>query len=175
MSGKPHERLEAWKAALQSKCSPVALVLSRQPVPTLDRSQFASAAGLHQGAYILVEAEGGAPRCILIGTGSELQHCVKARELSQAEGVPTRVVSMPCWELFEMQSAEVRQQVLPSGVCRVAVEAGCSMGWHRWVGENGATVCVDGYGASAPWQTNMEKFGFTADNVARVAREALGR
>ncbi len=173
--GDANEVLEAWKAALQSKCSPVALVLSRQPVPTLDRSQFASAAGLHQGAYILVEAEGGAPRCILIGTGSELQHCVKARELLQAEGVPTRVVSMPCWELFEMQSAEVRQQVLPSGVCRVAVEAGCSMGWHRWVGENGATVCVDGYGASAPWQTNMEKFGFTADNVARVAREALGR
>jgi transketolase len=172
--GDANEVLESWKVALQSTKSPVALVLSRQGVPTLDRTVFASAEGVHQGAYILAEAEGGAPRCILIGTGSELQHCVKARELLQAEGVPTRVVSMPCWELFEQQSREYRQQVLPSSVAaKVAVEAGCSFGWERWVGERGATVCVDRYGSSAPWETNMEKYGFTAANVVSVARSVL--
>ena len=173
--GDANEVLESWKVALQSKRSPVALVLSRQPVPTFDRSVFAASEGVQRGAYVLLEAEGGSPRCILIGTGSELQHCVQARDLLQAEGVPTRVVSMPCWELFEQQTSDYRQQVLPSAARRVAVEAGCSFGWHRWVGESGATVCVDTFGASAPWQTNMEKFGFTAENVAKVAREALGR
>ncbi|MBT9584401.1 transketolase [bacterium] len=172
--GDANEVLESWKVALQSTKSPVALVLSRQGVPTFDRGLFASAEGVHKGAYILAEADGGAPRCILIGTGTELQHCVKARELLQAEGVPTRVVSMPCWELFEQQSKEYRQQVLPKGVAaKVAVEAGCSFGWERWIGENGATVCVDKFGASAPWETNMQKYGFTAENVVAVAKSVL--
>lgn len=171
-----NEVLEAWKVALQSEKSPVALVLSRQGVPTLDRSLYASAEGVRKGAYVLAEAEGGAPRCLLIGTGSEVQHCLKARELLQSEGVPTRVVSMPCWELFEQQPPEYRQAVLPSGVsARVAVEAGCSFGWERWIGERGATVCVDRYGASAPWETNMQKYGFTAENVVAVAKSVLGK
>jgi len=174
--GDANEVLECWKVALKSQCTPVALVLSRQGVPTLDRTQFAGAEGCHKGAYILAEAEAGPPQVILIGTGSEVQHCVKARELLQAQGIATRVVSMPCWELFEQQSQEYRQQVLPPAVsARVAVEAGCSFGWERWVGDRGATVCVDRFGVSAPWETNMEKFGFTAENVAAVAKSALGK
>lgn len=171
-----NEVSQAWRMALQSSCAPSALVLSRQPVPTLDRTQLGEAEGVARGAYILAEAEGGPARCLLIGSGSEVQHCLGAREILQAEGIPTRVVSMPCWELFEEQSEDYREQVIPSGVsARVAVEAGCSMGWHRWVGERGGLVTVDRYGASAPWQTNMEKYGFTAENVAAVARPLVKR
>jgi len=174
--GDANEVLESWKVALQSRCAPVALVLSRQAMPTVDRSKLGAAEGVARGAYILAEAEGGAPRCILIGTGSEVQHCLTARDVLQAEGVPTRVVSMPCWELFEQQSEEYRQQVLPASVAaKVAVEAGCSFGWHRWIGDKGTTVCIDSYGASAPSQVNMEKFGFTTENVVAVAKSVLAK
>jgi transketolase len=168
--GDANEVLESWRVALQSTNVPVALVLSRQNVPTLDRANMGAASGVAQGAYILQEADGGKPACVLIGTGSELQHCVKARDILQGQGIPTRVVSMPCWELFEQQSPEYRNQVIPRDVPgRVAVEAGCSMGWERWIGENGATVTVDRFGSSAPWQVNMEKYGFTPENIAAVA------
>jgi transketolase len=170
-----NEVVEAWKVAITSQKTPVALVLSRQNLPTVDRNLLGSAQGLAQGAYVLAEAEEGVPQCILIGTGSELQHCLAAREKLQAEGIATRVVSMPCWELFEQQSPEYREKVLPKSVkARVAVEAGCSFGWSRWVGDSGACVCIDTFGASAPWQTNMEKFGFTADNVVSVAKQVVG-
>lgn len=171
-----NEVMESWRVAMNSENVPVALVLSRQNVPTLDRSRMGAASGVAKGAYVLAEAEGGAPRVILIGTGSEIQYCVSARELLQKEGIPTRVVSMPCWELFEDQPVEYRREVLPPEVtARVAVEAGCSFGWERWIGERGRTVTVDRFGTSAPWQVNMEKYGFTPENIARVAREALGQ
>ena len=168
------EVLEAWKHAVRSEDRPVALALTRQNVPTLDRTNLGAAAGLHKGAYTLAEAEGGAPKVLLLGTGSEVHLCLEARALLQQEGIPTRVVSMPSWELFEEQDASYREQVLPSGVCaRVAVEAGVSLGWHRWVGDHGDVVALDRFGASAPYQTLYEKFGLTGENIARRARALL--
>lgn len=170
-----NEVLEMWKVALNSTATPVAMVLSRQEVPTFDRSgTMAPASGLAQGAYILEEAEGGSPQCILIGTGSEVQHCLKAREILQAEGTPTRVVSMPCWELFEEQNEAYKHHVLPPDLrAKVAVETGVSMGWERYVGAHGKTVTMHEFGHSAPAKTLMEQYGFTPDNVAAVARAAL--
>ena len=171
--GDANETLEAWKAALTHK-GPVGLVLSRQPIPTLDRTGLGPASDLHKGAYILKEAAGGTPKVILMGTGTEMPPCLEAQKILEAEGIPTRVVSMPCWQFFEAQTQEYRDQVLPRSVrARVAVEAGASLGWHRWVGEDGALVTMDRYGASAPWQTNMEKFGYTGENVAEHARRIL--
>jgi transketolase len=168
------EVLEAWKHAVRSEDRPVALALTRQNVPTLDRTNLGAAAGLHKGAYTLAEAEGGAPKVLLLGTGSEVHLCLEARALLQQEGIPTRVVSMPSWELFEEQDASYREQVLPSGVrARVAVEAGVSLGWHRWVGDHGDVVALDRFGASAPYQTLYEKFGLTGENIARRARALL--
>ncbi len=168
-----NEVLEAWKAALTHK-GPVGLVLSRQPVATLDRSKMGPATDLHKGGYILSEASGGQPKVILMGTGTEIGPCLAAQKILEAEGTPTRVVSMPCWAFFEAQTQEYRDSVLPRDVkARVAVEAGASLGWHRWIGEDGALVTMDRYGASAPWQTNMEKFGYTGENVANHARRIL--
>ncbi|MGE0488029.1 MAG: transketolase [Vulcanimicrobiota bacterium] len=169
-----NEVREAWRVAITKKDGPVGLVLTRQNVPTFDRSVCGAAEGLAQGAYVLAEAEGGEPRVVLIGTGSEVSVCMDARELLQQDGIPTRVVSMPSWELFEAQEQRYRDSVLPPSVtARVAVEAGCSFGWQRYVGSRGACVCIDHFGASAPWQTNMEKFGFTKENVAATARKVL--
>jgi transketolase len=168
------EVLEAWKHAIRSEDRPVALALTRQNVPTLDRTKLGAAAGLHNGAYILAEAEGGTPKVLLLGTGSEVHLCLEARALLQQEGIPTRVVSMPSWELFAEQDASYREQVLPSGIrARVAVEAGVSLGWHRWVGDHGDVVALDRFGASAPYQTLYEKFGLTGENIARRARALL--
>ncbi|MEW6277633.1 MAG: transketolase [Candidatus Eremiobacterota bacterium] len=175
-----NEAREAWKAALTHDEGPVALVLSRQAVPTLDRAsapdraQVASAELLHRGAYVLAEAAGGDPQVLLIASGSEVAPCLAARDLLQKEGIPTRVVSMPCWEFFDRQPAEYRASVLPPSVkARVAVEAGAGLGWERYVGERGGMVVMSTYGASAPSRTNMEKFGFTPDNVAAEARRVL--
>lgn len=169
-----NEVREAWKVAITKKDGPVGLVLTRQNVPTFDRSVCGAAEGLARGAYVLAEAEGGEARVVLIGTGSEVSVCMDARELLQQDGIPTRVVSMPSWELFEAQDQSYRDRVLPPSLtARVAVEAGCSFGWQRYVGSRGACVCIDHFGASAPWQTNMEKFGFTKENVAATARKVL--
>ncbi len=168
------EVLEAWKHAIRSEDRPVAMALTRQNVPTLDRSKLGGAAGLHKGAYVLAEAEGGAPQVLLLGTGSEVHLCLEARALLQQEGIPTRVISMPSWELFAEQDASYREKVLPAEVrARVAVEAGVSMGWHRWVGDQGEVVALDRFGASAPYQTLYEQFGLTGENVARRARALL--
>ena len=172
--GDANEVAEAWKIAISHSGGPVGLVLTRQEIPTFDRTKMAPAAGVQKGAYVLSEAKGGQPKVILIGTGSELQHCVAAQAKLEAAGVPARVVSMPSWELFHSQSPQYREEVLPAAVtARVAVEAGTSFGWERWIGTKGATVCIDHYGASAPWQTNMQKFGFTADHVVEVANSLL--
>ncbi len=172
--GDANEAAQAWKAALDHTHGPTALVLTRQGLPTLDRTEYASAEGLHRGAYVLSDDD-GTPDVILIGTGSEVQHAVAAAETLRAEdGVHVRVVSMPSWELFEAQSDDYRHEVLPPEVtARVAIEAGVAQGWERYVGTGGSIIGIDRFGASAPGATNMEKFGFTPANVVGHARELL--
>jgi transketolase len=168
------EVVESWRAALQRDEGPTVLVLTRQGVPVLDRTRFADANGLHRGAYVL-DDDDETPDVILMGTGSEVQHAVRAAETLRADdGCSVRVVSMPSWELFEEQPQSYRNQVLPPSVtARVAIEAGATQGWERYVGPAGATIGIDRFGASAPGDTNMEKFGFTAENVVRTARQVL--
>ncbi len=168
-----NEVAQAWKVALTHRDGPVGLVLSRQNLPTLDRKVYASAEGVSRGGYILAEAEGDT-RVILMASGSEVAPCLEARALLQQEGIPTRVVSLPSWELFEAQDSTYRDQVLPPSIlARVAVEAASRFGWERYIGPQGTTVTVDGFGASAPWQTNMERFGFTPENIANQAKSIL--
>ncbi len=171
-----NEAVEAWKVAVERTSGPTALVLTRQAVPVLDRSALAPASGLRRGAYVLKEASGGpdAARLILIGTGSEVHVALEAARLLEAEGIPARVVSMPSWELFEAQEPAYREWVLPPRLtARVAVEAASTFGWERYVGTRGRVVGIDRFGASAPAEVLAEKFGFTAENVARAAREVL--
>jgi transketolase len=172
------ETAEAWRAALGRTDGPTALVLSRQELPPLDREERNSAAGLHRGAYVMAEASGeGDPELILIATGSELWLALAAREeLEQREEVRTRVVSMPCWELFEQQPQSYQDQVLPPQVTRrLAVEAASTALWHRWVGHLGGVVGIDHYGASAPGGQLLQRFGFTPDNVVEHALSVLHR
>ena len=174
--GDANETAWAWRGALEHTDRPTALALSRQNLPTLDRTKYASAEGTLKGGYILAEASTGTPQVILIGTGSELQMCVAARERLEAEGTPTRVVSMPCQEWFDEQDEQYRQTVLPRGVkARVSVEAGIGMSWRHLVGDAGETVGIEHYGASAPYTVLFEQFGFTADNVVAKAHAALTR
>ena len=168
------ETAAAWRLALQGVNGPVALVLSRQNLPVLDRAAFPAADMLACGAYSLSDA-GGPPRVILIASGSEVHLALKAQGLLAEKGVAARVVSMPSWELFEKMPREFRDSVLPPEVtARLAVEAGIGMGWERYVGAAGAGVFMTGFGASAPGGTVMEKFGFTAANVAEKALKLLG-
>ena len=168
-----NEVAESWRVIMPMKDQPVALVLTRQGVPTFDRSKYASAAGLAKGAYIMADS-GGTPEIILIGTGSEVQLCVGAYEKLTADGVKARVVSMPCWELFERQSPEYKKQVLPPQVrARVSVEAAASFGWSKYIGPDGDAVAHDDFGASAPYKVIFEHFGFTVDNVVAKAREVM--
>jgi transketolase len=170
-----NETVEAWRYIMQQRHQPVALILSRQPLPTLDRSRYAPASGLQLGAYVLAEAPGGAPELILMASGSEVALCVDAYEGLRGEGVRAQVVSMPSWELFERQSPEYRDSVLPPRVtARVAVEQASTFGWSRFVGPAGQTIGMKTFGASAPLKELQKKFGFTPDNVVAAARKALG-
>jgi transketolase len=171
------ETAEAWRAALRRVDGPTALVLSRQELPPLDRDAVASAAGLHRGAYVLAEASNGDPELILIATGSEVWVALAARaELEQREEVRTRVVSMPCWELFADQPQSYQDQVLPPEVtARLAVEAAGTGLWWRWVGHLGGVVGIDRYGASAAGGQLLQRFGFTPDNVVEQALAVLHR
>ena len=171
------ETAEAWRAALRRVDGPTALVLSRQELPVIDRERYAPASGLHRGAYVLADASGGEPELILLATGSEVWLTLAARdELEQRQEIPTRVVSMPCWELFEDQPADYRDEVLPPNVtARLAVEAGSTALWHKWVGVLGGVVGIDRYGASAPGGIVLSKFGFTPDNVVDRALAVLHR
>ena len=175
----PAEVSEAWRIGILRRHAPTALALTRQKVNIIDRQKFAAASGLRKGAYILAEAtdtDGNAsvPRLILMGTGSEVSLVLDAREQLQKEGVPTRVVSMPCWELFEEQSREYRQEVLPPSVAaRVAVEAGVAQGWDRYVGPSGAIIALDRFGASAPGDVALRELGFTVENVVKHAKALL--
>lgn len=172
-----NETIEAWKIAMQRTTGPVGLVLTRQKVPVLDRTTLAPAAGLARGAYVLMEAGSGSQLdLILIATGSEVSLALAALEQLVAEGVRSRVVSMPSWELFEAQSIEYRDSVLPPGVlARVSIEAGSPFGWERYVGPNGAIIGVNSFGASAPGPIVMAHYGFTVDHVIATARAVLAR
>ena len=175
----PAEVSEAWRIGILRRHAPTALALTRQKVNIIDRQKFAAASGLRKGAYILAEAidtdgKASVPRLILMGTGSEVSLVLDAREQLQKEGVPTRVVSMPCWELFEEQSREYRQEVLPPSVpARVAVEAGVAQGWDRYVGPSGAIIALDRFGASAPGDVALRELGFTVENVVKHAKALL--
>jgi transketolase len=169
-----NEAREAWRAAITHRDGPVGLVLSRQKLPVLDRGELASAEGLARGAYVLAEASRKPPRLVLIASGSEVALALQARGRLEAEGTPTRVVSMPSWELFERQPREYREEVLPPSVpARLAVEAGVSLGWKRYVGEGGDSVSLDRYGASAPGEIVLKELGFNVENVVARAKALL--
>jgi transketolase len=169
-----NEVAEAWRAVLQDASTPAALVLSRQALPTLDRSKYAPASGLAKGGYVLADCE-GTPEVILIATGSEVALAVKPYEQLKAEGVKARVVSLPSWHRYEVQDAAYKESVLPRAVkARVAIEMAGELGWDRYVGYEGRTITMSTFGASAPLAKLQDKFGFTADNVVKVAREVMG-
>jgi transketolase len=169
-----NEVAETWRIVTALRHEPAALVLSRQALPTLDRTRYAPASGVARGAYVLAEADGGEPDVILIATGSEVQLALAAREELQAGGIGARVVSMPCWELFDRQPQTYRDEVLPPSVrARVAVEQASTLGWDRYVGDGGAVVGMQTFGASAPLKQLLVKFGFTPDRVAQVARDCV--
>jgi transketolase len=171
-----NETAWAWRLALEHTDRPTALCLTRQNVPVFDRTEVAAAEHVARGGYVLAEASDGQPQVILMGTGSEVQICLAARTLLEAEGVPTRVVSMPCQEWFRAQDPAYRQEILPPGVkARVSVEAAIAMSWHDLVGETGECVSLEHFGASAPYQVILEQFGFTAERVVAAARASMSR
>jgi transketolase len=169
------EVVEAWKFIMQRRHEPVALILTRQAVPTLDRTTYASAEGLHCGAYVLADAPQGKPAVLLLATGSEVALCVDAYEKLKAEGIPARVVSMPSWEVFEYhcrQHPSYREQVLPAAVrARVSVEQASTFGWERYVGSDGHMIGMRTFGASAPLKELQKKYGFTPEQVVAAAKQ----
>ena len=168
------ETVEAWRVALQHTDGPVGLVLTRQKLPVLDRAKLASASGLAQGAYILAETGALPPEVILIATGSEVSLALDAHERLAGDGIRSRVVSMPCWELFDAQPQSYRDAVLPPTVrARVSIEAAAPFGWERYVGPEGAIIGVNGFGASAPGPVVMREFGFTPEHVVETAKALL--
>ncbi len=170
-----NEVVEAYRYIMQLRHQPALLVLSRQPLPTFDREKYASASGLAKGAYVLADAAGGDPELVLIATGSELSLAVAAHEELRAEGVRSRVVSMPSWEIFDHQPKEYRESVLPPKVtARISVEEASTLGWERYVGSSGRMIGMHTFGASAPLKELQKKFGFQPDRVVEVARELLG-
>ena len=172
--GDANEVTEAWKIIVQQQHTPVTLVLSRQNMPTLDRSKYAPSSGVAKGAYVLADAQGGKPQVILIGTGSELSLCVEAYEKLKAEGLKARVVSMPSWEIFDQQDAAYKESVLPSDVtARVSVEMASTFGWERYTGPKGRQIGMHRFGASAPLKDLLKYFGFTVDHVVEEARAAI--
>jgi transketolase len=172
--GDANETAAAWALAVERRGGPVALALTRQKLPVLPGTAEKARDGVMRGGYVLREAGGGGPVLILIGTGSELQLAVAAADALETDGIPTRVVSLPCWERFDAQDQAYRDTVLPPTVRkRVSVEIGVSHGWERWVGDEGAIIGLDHFGASAPAGTIFEHFGFTADRVADVGRRVI--
>jgi len=174
--GDANETAVAWRVAIETRDRPVALALTRQNVPTLDRTQFAAADGLRRGAYVLADPPDGRPDLVLIGTGSEVSLAVAAREKLSERKIQARVVSMPSWELFDLQPREYRDSVLPASIKRrVAVEAALPQGWHRYVGDGGDVIGIERFGASAPGNVVMEKLGFTENHVVERALALLER
>jgi transketolase len=174
--GDANEVVEAYKVSMQQTHRPTAMVLSRQAASTLDRTRFASAAGVAKGGYVLADAPSGKPDVILIGTGTEVQLSMEAFEKLKAEGINARVVSMPCTQLFDEQDTAYKESVLPSSVtARVSVEMASTFGWERYIGLKGKAVGMRSFGASAPLKDVLKKFGFQADNVVAVAKSLLGK
>jgi transketolase len=172
--GDANEVVEAWKVIMQIKHEPVALILSRQAMPTYDRAKFGAASGVAKGAYVLADAPGGKPDVLLLGTGSEVSLCVGAWEALAKDGIKARVVSMPSWELFDHQSQDYRDGVLPPAVtARVSVEQASTFGWHRYVGITGEAIGMKTFGASAPLKELQKKFGFSVDAVVAAAKKQL--
>lgn len=171
-----NEVIEAWKTVLQLRHEPVALIMTRQALPTVDRTKYGAANGLAKGGYVLADAPDGKPSVLLIATGSEVSLCVDTYEKLKSEGVAARVVSLPSWTLFEHQTPEYRESVIPSSVtARVCVEQAVGMGWERYAGNSGAILCMSGFGASAPLKVLQQKFGFTADRVYELAKQQLAK
>jgi len=171
-----NEVVEAWRVIMRFRHQPVALILTRQNLPTLDRRRYAPASGLARGGYILADAEDGRPDVLLIATGSEVALCVQAHEQLKAEGVEARVVSMPSWELFDRQERAYQDSVLPPAVtARISVEQASTLGWRRYVGLRGLTIGMHTFGASAPLKALQSKFGFTPEKIAAAAREQIAR
>lgn len=171
-----NEVTEAWKVAVERRHGPTAIVLSRQNLPTLDRDIYTEAGELAKGAYVLCDLGGGNPEIILIASGSEVNLIIQAGNKLQEDGIKVRLISMPSWELFKKQTLDYRDQVLPPGIQkRLAVEAGISQGWHEWIGVQGDLICLDRFGASAPYQTLFSQFGFTPENVYQRAIHLLNR
>jgi len=174
--GDANEVVEAYRYLMQLRHEPAVLVLSRQPLPTLDRSRYAPASGLAQGAYVLADAPSGKPEVILIATGSEVSLAVQAHETLLAEGIRSRVVSMPSWDIFDHQTKAYRDRVLPPSVlARVAVEQASTFGWERYVGLSGHIIGMKTFGASAPLKELQKKFGFEPQQVVAAAKSVLGR
>jgi transketolase len=173
------EVVEAWKVIMQLKHEPVVLLLTRQALPTLDRTKYASAEGLQRGAYILADAPNGQPDVLLLATGSEVSLCIEAYEKLAAEGIKARVVSMPSWEMFEYYCSkhpDYRETVLPAAVtARVSVEQASTFGWERYIGTSGQALGMKTFGASAPLKELQKKFGFTVERVVEAARQQLQR
>jgi transketolase len=171
-----NEVVEAWRVIMKLKHQPVALALTRQALPTFDRAKYGAASGVAKGAYVLADAEDGKPDVILMASGSEVYLCVDAYEQLTAAGVKARVVSFPSWELFEKQSQEYKESVLPADVqARVSVEQGVTLGWERYVGRDGAKIGMTTFGASAPFKDLQQHFGFTAENIVNAAKQQLGK
>ncbi len=174
--GDANEVVEAWRFIMQLSHEPVALILSRQAMPTLDRTRFAPATGLQKGAYVLADADNAQPEVILIGSGSEVSLCIEAFEMLSNDGIKTRVVSIPSWEMFEKQTPEYRESVLPDAVlARISVEQGGVFGWSHYVGRRGKRIGMQTFGASAPLKALQRKFGFTAESIITEARSLLGK
>jgi transketolase len=168
------ETVEAWRAVMKLHHQPAALILTRQAVPVIDRSKYASAAGVSRGAYVLADVPDGKPDVLLFATGSEVSLCLEAFERLRSEGIRARVVSMPSWELFDDQPNEYRDAVIPPSVrARVSVEQASTFGWSKYVGDTGQSIGMRSFGASAPLKQLMQKFGFTVENVVAAAREQI--
>jgi transketolase len=174
--GDANEVAEAWRVIMQMHHQPVALILSRQALPTLDRTKYAPAAGVSKGAYALADAGDGKPEVLLLASGSEVSLCVDAYEQLKTEGIKARVVSMPSWELFEQQSQDYRDSVIPPNItARVSVEQASTFGWARFTGLEGERIGMKTFGASAPLKELQKKFGFTVDGVVSAAKQQLKR
>jgi transketolase len=171
-----NEVAEGYRVAMQSKHEPIVFAMSRQPLPTLDRTKYAPASGLAKGGYVLADTASGTPDVILIGTGSEVHLCTEAANKLGSEGIKVRVVSLPSWELFEKQPQQYRDSVLPPGVkARVCVEMGATFGWERYAGPTGAVIGMHTFGASAPLKDLLKHFGFTVEAVIQAAKKQLGK
>jgi len=174
-----NEAVEAWRVIAEFRHEPVALILTRQAVPTFDRTKYAAAEGVRRGAYILADADDSRPQLLLLATGSEVALCVDAYETLKAEGIKARVVSMPSWEMFEhycRDHPEYREQVLPKAVtARVSVEQGSTLGWSRYVGDRGHSIGMETFGASAPLKELQKRFGFTPENIISAAKFQIAK